>query len=120
MLINANLASATTGQIQKTSQKQESPEPKDSFQTGTSKEEQLSYGENLLKSTIDGAVAGFIKVGEAVEHVLPSVDGLDNTGLHLFLASISIAAGAFVGAPIGAVAGFAMGLIGKNIDIPET
>ena len=112
MIINSNVTPVTVGQIQKTTQKQESQEPKDSFQK-SEPEEHLSYGKNLFQSTAFGAMKGFMKVGETVGKILPSGEVPIDDGQ---LASVFL--GAAIGAPLGAIAGFAMGIIGKNIGNP--
>ena len=101
--------------------RQETSEPKDGFEKSEPKD--LGYVDNLKHSTLGGFAAGFIKVGNAVEHFMPSVDGLDHTGLHILCAVPSIVAGTVAGV-FGGAAGFVMGVFGGNItnhvEIPQT
>lgn len=91
-------------------------EPKDNFEKG-------GYIDNLKHSSFAGFAAGFIKVSSAVNEFMPSVDGLDHTGLHILYALPPIVSGAVAGV-FGGAAGFAVGLFGGNItnfvDIPQT
>jgi hypothetical protein len=91
-------------------------EPKDNF-------EKSGYVDNLKNSSLAGFAAGFIKVGNAVDHFMPSVDGLDHTGLHILYAMPAIVSGTVAGV-LGGAAGFVVGLFGGNIknfvEIPQT
>ncbi|MEQ8169579.1 MAG: hypothetical protein ABRQ38_11850 [Candidatus Eremiobacterota bacterium] len=102
--------------------RQETSEPTDDFKNSGIDLDNLSYIDNLKFSTLAGFTAGFIHVGKAVGHVMPSVDGLDHPGLHILYAMPSVVAGAVAGV-FGGAAGFAMGLFGGNImshvTIPE-
>jgi len=121
MLINTNKPLTGTDMSQiKTVKKEESTEPKDGFKKCDENcGEHTGYGENLLKSTVYGGLKGFGVVGNAVEKVLPSVDGLDHTGLHILFGSIAVGAGAIIGIPFGAVTGFAIGLFGGSVELPK-
>jgi len=91
-------------------------EPKDNF-------EKSGYVDNLKNSSFVGFAAGFIKVSSAVEKFMPSVDGLDHTGLHILYALPAILSGAVAGV-FGGAAGFAVGLFGGNmsnfVEVPQT
>ncbi len=103
-----------TGQklLQSPVKRQETSEPADGFVKSDPKDS--GYVDNLKHSTLGGFAAGFIKVGNAVEHFMPSVDGLDNPGLHILCAVPSIVAGTVAGV-FGGAAGFVMGVFGGNI-----
>jgi len=107
--------------VQTTVKKQETNEPKDGFEKSEPKD--LGYVDNLKHSTLGGFAAGFIKVGGALEHIMPSVDGLDHTGLHILYAIPPIVGGTVAGV-FGGAAGFVMGIFGGNITnhipVPET
>ncbi len=111
MLIGNN-TQISQNPLQTPVKKQETSEPKDGFEKTSTKD--LSYANNLKHSTLGGFLAGFVKVGNAVEHHMPHVDGLDHTFLHLVYATPPIVCGTVAGV-LGGAAGFAMGVFGGNI-----
>jgi hypothetical protein len=120
-MIIGNNTQVNQKMVQTSVKKQETAEPKDGFEKSESKD--LGYVDNLKHSTLGGFAAGFIKVGNAVEHVMPSYNGEDHMGLHLLCAVPPIVAGTVAGV-FGGAAGLVMGLFGGNItnhiEVPQT
>jgi hypothetical protein len=76
------------------------------------------YLSNLKTSTAHGALKGFEKVGDAVDHKLhevfmPTGDGLDHPGTEIAIGLTAAVCGS-VGAVAGAAIGFGLGIFGKS------
>ncbi|MGV8123809.1 MAG: hypothetical protein AB2L14_29015 [Candidatus Xenobiia bacterium LiM19] len=113
---NANLSQVGQSiQRSKSMEKADESRDKDSVEINGDK----GYLSNLKASTIKGALNGFEKVGDAVNHKLhevfmPTGDGLDHPGTEIAIGMTAAVCGS-VGAVAGAAIGFGLGIFGKSV-----